>query len=102
MRAVDDHVLALDQVLVLHLAFLIDDSRVRRGVAKASSTSAKLCLTMAWMRGAGERSDVEIVGRFRAASLFEFFLDFVAAQRSEALQGADRGLARRPARRRGW
>ena len=79
----DDHVLALDQVLVLHLAFLIDDHGAARG--------GELVLDLEHLGlddrlDAGARAqDVEIVGDL-GGELVEFLLDLLAPERGEALQ----------------
>ena len=50
----DDHVLALDQVLVLDLAFC-SAITVRRGVANSSFSFASSSLMIAWMRARERR-----------------------------------------------
>ena len=79
----DDHVLALDQVLVLHLPFLVDDD----GAARRREFLPHL-----QHLGLDDRLDarartqnVEIVGDLDG-ELVELRLDLVAAERGEALQ----------------
>ncbi len=83
MRHGDDHVLALDQVFVFDLAFLIDDhGAARRGEILLHRREFVLDDGL----NAGARAqDVEIVGDLDG-KLVELFLDFVAAKRGEALQ----------------
>ena len=79
----DDHVLALDQVLVLHLAFLIDDhGAARRGELVLDLDH--LGLDDRLDAGAGAQ-DVEIVGDL-GGELVELLLDLLAPERGEALQ----------------
>ena len=79
----DDHVLALDQVLVLHLAFLIDDHGAARGGELVLDLD-HLGLDDRLDAGAGAQ-DVEIVGDL-GGELVEFLLDLLAPERGEALQ----------------
>jgi len=83
MRDGDDHVLALDQVLVLHLAVLIDDDGpAGRRIFGLDGDH----LVLDDRLDAGPRSqDVQIVGDL-GGELVELVLDLVAAQRGQALQ----------------
>ena len=83
VRDGDDHVLALDQVLVLHLAFLVDDDgAARRG--ELVLDRGELVLDDGLDAGA-RAQDVEIVGDL-VGELVELGLDLVAAERGEPLQ----------------
>jgi len=84
----DDHVLALDQVLILHLAFLIDDLGAAGG-GELVLHSDHLGLDDRLDASPGAQ-DVEIVGDL-GGELVEFVLDFVAAERGEPLEAPDRG-----------
>ena len=79
----DDHVLALDQVLVLHLAFLLDDDGAARGGELVLDRDH---LGLDDRLDAGARAqDVEIVGDL-GGELVELLLDFLAPERGEPLQ----------------
>ena len=91
MRDGDDHVLALDQVLVLDLAFLIDDhGAARRG--EVLLHIGELVLDDA-LDARARAQDVEIVGDL-GGELVELVLDLVAAERGEALQAQIEDRAR--------
>ena len=79
----DDHILALDQVLVLHLAFLVeDDGAARRGELVLDREQ----LVLDDRLDAGARAqDVEIIGDL-SGELVELGLDLVAAERGQPLQ----------------
>ena len=83
VRDGDHHVLALDQVLVLDLAFLLDDDgAARRGELRLHR--AELVLDDR-LDARARAQDVEIVGDL-VGELVELGLDLVAAERGEALQ----------------
>jgi hypothetical protein len=93
MRHGHDHVLALDQVLVLDLARLVEIA-VRRGVANSSFTALSSSLTIAGCaRASAGCRDSRDLGR----ELVELVLDLVAAERGQPLQAQVED--RRPARR---
>ena len=78
-----DHVLALDQVLVFHLAFLIEDhGAARRG--EVALDGGELVLDDR-LDARARAQDVEIIGDL-AGELVELGLDLVAAERGEPLQ----------------
>ena len=83
VRDGDDHILALDQVLVFHLAFLVEDhGAARRG--ELVLDGGELVLDDGLDAGA-RAQDVEIIGDF-GGELVELGLDLVAAERGEPLQ----------------
>ena len=83
MRDGDDHVLALDQVLVLDLAFLVDDDgAARRG--ELVLHGLELVLDDG-LDARARAQDVEIVGDL-VGELVELGLDLVAAERGQPLQ----------------
>ena len=94
MRDGDDHVLARDQVLVLHLAGRFGDhGAARRGEFLLHRRQLVLDDRL---DARARAQDVEIVGDL-GGELVELFLDFVAAERGQALQAQiEDGLA--PAR----
>ncbi len=88
MRDGDHHVLALDQVLVFHLAFLVDDDGAARR-REVALDGGELVFDDGLDARAGAQ-DIEIVGNF-LGKLVELGLDLVAAERGEPLQPQDRG-----------
>jgi len=77
MRDGDDHVLALDQVLVLDLAFLLDDLGAARG---GELLLDRQKLVLGDRQDARARAqDVEIVGDF-GGELVELFGNLVTTQ----------------------
>ena len=83
MRDGHDHVLALDQVLIFHLAFLVDDHGAARG-GEFVLDRGELVLDDRLDAGA-RAQDVEIVGDL-VGELVELGLDLVAAERGQPLQ----------------
>ena len=83
MRDRDHHVLALDQVLVLDLAFLLDDDGLARG-GEFVLHLGQFGLDDRLHAGA-RAQDVEIVGDLDR-ELVEFLGNLVAAERGQALQ----------------
>src|SRR5262245_40095469 len=79
----DDHVLALDQVLVLDLAFHLEDLGAAWG-AELGFDGAKLLLDDGDDTGA-RAQDVEMVPDLGAERL-ELIVDLVAAERRQALE----------------
>ena len=83
MRDRDDHVLALDQVLVLDLAFLLDDDSPARG-GELLLDRSELVLDDRLNPGA-RAQDIQIIGDFDR-ELVQLFGNFLASQRGESLQ----------------
>ena len=83
MRDGDDHVLALDQVLVLDFGLLLGDDRApRRGEFGLQRRQFVLDDGL----DAGARAqDFQVIGDF-GGEFVEFGLDLVAAERGQALQ----------------
>ena len=79
----DDHVLALDQVLVLEVGPPSTIS-VRRGVANSSLIAVSSSLTIV-LDARARAQDVEIVGDL-GGELLQLLGDLVAAERGQALQ----------------
>ena len=83
VRNRDDHLLALDQVLVFHLAFLVDDDGAARGCEFAFD-GGELVLDDR-LDARARAQDVEIIGDL-VGELVELGLDLIAAERGEPLQ----------------
>ena len=79
----DDHVLALDQVFLLHLPFLVYDlGAPRRG--KFAPHGSQLVLDDG-LDTRPRAQDIEVIGNL-GSELVELRLDLVAAERGQALQ----------------
>ena len=83
MRDRDHHVLALDQVLVLDLVFLLDDHGLARG-GEFGLHLGEFVLDDG-LDARARAQDFEIVGDLDR-ELVEFLGDLVAAERGQALQ----------------
>ena len=83
VRDRDHHVLALDQVLVLDLAFLLDDDGLARG-GELVLHRRQLFLDDR-LHACARAQDVEIVGDFHR-ELVELFRNLLAAERGQPLQ----------------
>ena len=83
MRDGHHHVLAVDEIFFLHLAFLIEDDGAPR-CSKLLAHGSKLVLHDA-LNARARAQDVEIVGDL-LGKLVELGLDLVAAKRGQALQ----------------
>ena len=83
MRDGDHHVLAVNEVLFLDFAFLLEDDRTARG-CELLTHGPELVFHDA-LDARARAQDVEIVGDF-LGKLVELGLDLVAAERGEALQ----------------
>src|SRR6266511_3668466 len=83
VRNRDHHVLAVDEIFFLHLAFLVEDDGPSR-CGKLLAHGSKLVLHDA-LNARARAQDVEIVGDL-LGELVELGLDLVAAKRGQALQ----------------
>ena len=82
MRDGHDHVLALDQVLVLDFAFLLDDHGLA-GRRELGLHGGQFALDDG-LHASARTQDIQIIGDLDG-ELVEFLGDFLAAKRSQAL-----------------